>query len=128
MIVAVKTLNSPFSAPDRQNLEQRRAAELRPAAGEAAGSPAQSPSGGLLLRRHDRPQHPDGHETARRGGRVPAHRQVSGGFTWRVRERTCVSSDAKWCSISEMTPHQGLYVFLTLKHIIPFLSLLFSLV
>ena len=62
----------------RQNLEQCWTAELRPAAGETEGPPAQGQGGGMFLWRHDRPQHPHGHETPGTGGRVPAHRQVSG--------------------------------------------------
>lgn len=64
----------------RKNLEQCWRAELWPAAGETEGPPAQGPGGGMLLWGDDCPQHPHGDEAPGTGGRVPAHRQVSGGF------------------------------------------------
>lgn len=60
----------------RQNLQQCRGEALWPPPEETTRTPSQSPRGGLLLRRHDGPRPPDGHEEAGGVRGVPPHWQV----------------------------------------------------
>lgn len=66
--------------PLRQDLQQCRREALRPTAAQTARASPESPRGGVLLRGHDCPRPPDGHEEAGRARRVPAHRQVQKAF------------------------------------------------
>lgn len=66
----------PVHRPLGQDLQQRRGEALRPPSEETTGAPPQSSRGGVLLRGHDRPRSPDGHEETGGVRGVPPHRQV----------------------------------------------------
>ena len=67
----------PLHRPFRQNLQQCWGEELWPTPAQAPRAASQGQSGGLLLRRHDRPRPPERHAAPWSRGRVLTHWKVN---------------------------------------------------